>query len=167
MPSIDKNAHELWDIFDDNRNPTGRTVTRGTALGDNENHLVAICYLVNSKGKLLFTRRAKSKVMAGYWECPGGGVLSGEDTLTAAIRETLEEVGIAVRAEDATLYSTIHADHTFYDNWLFPCDVSIDQLVLQESEVDAAKWVSAAEFARMEREHTVLEGIDYFALLES
>ena len=103
MPPTDKNTHELWDVFDDHRNPTGITVTRGTPLKDNQNHQVAICYLVNSKGELLLTRRAKSKVMPGYWECPGGGVLSGEDTLTAAVRETMEEVGITVHAEDARL----------------------------------------------------------------
>ena len=42
------------------------------------------------------------------WECVGGSVVKGEDSLTGAIRETQEEVGLALSPEDGRLiYSVV------------------------------------------------------------
>ena len=45
------------------------------------------------RGRLLLVRRCDS----GAWELPGGRVDVGESAVTAAVRETAEEAGIAVR----------------------------------------------------------------------
>jgi 8-oxo-dGTP diphosphatase len=57
--------------------------------------LIAIA-VVQHAGQVLVGRRGDSAALAGYWEFPGGKVLSGESPAAAAARECLEETGLAV-----------------------------------------------------------------------
>ena len=45
-------------------------------------------------GRLLVARRGPGSHLAGTWEFPGGKIGPGEDALTAARRELLEETGL-------------------------------------------------------------------------
>ena len=47
----------------------------------------------NGKVEVLLGKRALTKRFPGLWEYPGGKVDPGEDLLTAAMRETNEEIG--------------------------------------------------------------------------
>jgi ADP-ribose pyrophosphatase YjhB (NUDIX family) len=58
--------------------------------------LVAGC-LVIDRGRVLLLRRGIVPRL-GYWTFPGGYVDLGESPITAAVRETAEEVGMAVVA---------------------------------------------------------------------
>ena len=49
--------------------------------------------LFDGEGRVLLVRRGSSPYR-GYWSLPGGHIEHGEDSLTAAIRETVEETGI-------------------------------------------------------------------------
>ncbi len=53
-------------------------------------------------------QRQKTDWMAGYWNFPGGLLEKNESLKEAAIRETKEEVGVAVRPEDFELVHVIH-----------------------------------------------------------
>lgn len=44
---------ELWDIYNENREKTGRTIVRGQKLGENEYHLVVHMWIINSNGQFL------------------------------------------------------------------------------------------------------------------
>jgi ADP-ribose pyrophosphatase YjhB (NUDIX family) len=57
---------------------------------------VAAATLPVSRGRVLLTRRA-IEPSRGRWTFPGGYVDWGEDVRAAARRETIEEVGLAVR----------------------------------------------------------------------
>lgn len=61
-------------------------------------HRIVRVFLVNSQGQVLLHRRARSlKDNPGKWDqSVGGHVDSGEDYITAARRETREELGIDV-----------------------------------------------------------------------
>ena len=81
---------EIWDIFDADGNPTGRTVVRGRYfLKPGEYHLVVHIWIVSSDGRLLLQRRSdKKRLMPGEWAATGGAAISGESSFEGAKRET-------------------------------------------------------------------------------
>lgn len=149
---------EYWDIYDKDRRKTGRLQERGRPPASPEDyHLVVEIWLKNSKGEVLLTRRHPAKHYGGLWECTGGSVLAGEESLTAAIREVKEEIGVDLTAgnpgvllaslsvrRDAPGYSA------HYDVYLYERDIPPEALVLQPEEVVDAKWADRAEYERME-----------------
>ena len=52
--------------------------------------------IVEWDNRFLIGRRPEGVPLAGYWEFPGGKVLSGESSAEAAVRECLEETGLRV-----------------------------------------------------------------------
>lgn len=56
------------------------------------------------KDKVLLCRRA-IEPRYGLWTLPAGFLENGETTLQGAVRETLEEAGARIRAEDCELYT--------------------------------------------------------------
>ncbi len=92
---------ELWDIYDSDGALTGRTHPRGQPLAPGDYHLAVTVTVVDSRGRVLLTRRSREKTLCpGVWECPGGGVLAGETSREGAARELLEETGIAAAPEE-------------------------------------------------------------------
>ncbi|MDR3085667.1 MAG: NUDIX domain-containing protein, partial [Christensenellaceae bacterium] len=93
---------ELWDLRDENGRAAGGTVQRGLAnqpqapFPEGRFHLVAIACVCAPGGRLLITRRAPGKFFELSWEFPGGSALVGESGLQAALRETMEETGLAL-----------------------------------------------------------------------
>ena len=57
-------------------------------------HLVVHVWIRNSKGEYLISQRSANRpTYPLMWECVGGSVVKGEDSLQGAIREAKEEVG--------------------------------------------------------------------------
>ena len=95
---------ELWDLYDGRRRPLGKTHRRGLPLAPGEYHIAVIVVIVNHRGEVLLTRRAKEKDLCpGWWENTGGSVLAGETSLQAILRELREETGIHAQPEELTL----------------------------------------------------------------
>ena len=157
---------ELWDIYDENCNLTGRTQERGAPQAPGEYHLSVSVVAVNSRREVLCTLRSMDKPnMPGVWESPGGGVLAGETSLEAAVRELLEETGISAAPEEMVFLSRRKADGFnnegfFMDTYGLRRDISADELVLQPHEVDAAQWLAIDEWERRARSGEILAG-DY------
>jgi 8-oxo-dGTP diphosphatase len=52
--------------------------------------------VVEHEGRFLIGQRPEGVPLAGLWEFPGGKIQSGETPEEAAVRECLEETGVAV-----------------------------------------------------------------------
>ena len=142
---------EIWDVLDQNGNPTGKTALRGQGvLKSGEYHLVVHIWIVSSTGQFLIQRRADDKkLMPGEWAATGGAAVSGEDSFAAARRGLFEELGIKSDRKSLKKLERIKRRNSLLDVWAIVCDIPEEELVLQRSEVAQAKWVSERELRRM------------------
>ncbi len=131
---------ELNDIYDKDRNRTGRLHRRGTPWGEGEYGLVVCVWVYDGRGKLLLTRRAKGKSFAGTWENSGGAAKAGEDSLQAITRELFEETGIRAEPEEFQLIDSDRDGHTHYDFYCLHRATPLNRIVLQPGETDGVKW---------------------------
>ncbi len=138
---------EYFDLYTADRRKLGRKIQRGVPVPHGEYHIVVQIMSVNSKGEILLTQRVPQKTSGGRWECSGGCAISGETSREAAVRELFEETGIRAVPSEISLEWTLTTDSMLRDFYMVHKDVGLDQLVLQSSEVCAAKWVS---FDRLE-----------------
>jgi 8-oxo-dGTP diphosphatase len=146
--------NELWDAYDENRVKTGKIVERGH--GKDVYHLVVSVWIRSSKGEYLISKRSPNKPDPLMWECTGGSAVMGEDSLTAAVREVGEELGVTLNPENGRLFTSIvrpwYPD--ILDVWLFEQDVDINTVVLQEGETCDAMWASKNTILKMIDEGT-------------
>lgn len=133
---------ELWDIYDVNKKPTGRTMRRNDwCLKEGEYHLTVLGVVRRNDGKYLITKRALNKAWApGWWEVPGGAAMAGETSLSAIIREISEETGLDVSgAKGGYVFSYSReniskGDNYFVDIYRFEMDFDESDIKLQEEE---------------------------------
>ena len=98
--------------------------------------------------KLLITQRHPEKSEPLKFDLPGGAVVAGEDTLTGAIRELYEEVGISA-TPDSLIELGERAMGKVYAVSYMLCLDELPPLRLQETEVVGYKLVSKEEFEEL------------------
>ena len=150
---------EYWDVYDKNRVFQNRTIKRGDPFGEGEYYVCCEVWLQNSKGELLVTQRHPNKKAGGLWEFVGGGVLAGETTAQAAMREVKEEIGVILTESELSLLHVYKRRNYFMDIYVVKKDVNIQNIVLDEKETVAAKWVSKVEFGVMVEQQKVVRSV--------
>jgi len=141
---------EILDIYDGNRNKTGKTIIRGQKLAQNEFYLSVHIWIMNSKGEFLIQKRANCvKKWPDMWAMTGGAAVEGEDSELACIREMTEEIGIKPDMKRAQMIMTINRENNFCDIWLIKQDFDIIECKLQEIEVSEAKWATIDQINHM------------------
>ncbi len=140
---------ELWDIYDEAGNKTGRVQRRGDAFAEGDRHLCVHVWIQNASRKYLLTKRAPGKAMAGLWECTGGSALLGEDSLSAALREAREETGLRLDAENGALLFRFSGDHYHCDVWRFCQDFNESDIRLQPGETCDFQLADAETIRRL------------------
>ena len=143
--------NEIWDVFDGDGNLTGKTVARGRCfLKPGECHKVVHMWIVSTDGKFLLQRRSdQKKLMAGEWAATGGAVVSGESSYTAANRELYEELCIFSNKQTLRQILSLKRRNSLLDVWMITCDIKVENLKLQKSEVAEARWVAKEELEQM------------------
>ncbi len=161
---------ELWDLYNENRECTGRTHIRGEKIPQGFYHLVVHVWIRNSKGQFLISQRSADRpTFPLMWECVGGSALAGEDSLTAALREAKEEVGIDLSADrgkmvHSVIRGVIHGVSfgDIMDVWLFEYDGEADLNNATTAEVAQAKWMSREEIKALFAEGEFVHTLAYF-----
>ena len=140
---------EFNDIYDKNRNLTGRIHQRGTRWKFGEFGLVVCVWVYDGKGKLLLTRRAPGKSFAGTWENSGGAARTGENSRQAIARELFEETGIRAEQHEFELISSERTNNTHFDFYCLKRETPIEEITLQPGETDGAQWATFEEVRQM------------------
>lgn len=143
---------ELFDLYTENREPTGQTVERGKPIPEGLYRLVVHICVFNNRGEMLIQRRQPFKAgWSGMWDVSvGGSAVAGENSKTAAERETLEEIGLKISLGRPVL--TIHFDEGFDDFYTVVRDVLMKEITLQPEEVCEVKWAAKEKILAMIRD---------------
>ena len=144
---------ELWDIYDENKQPTGRTMKRNDwHMKPGEFHLTVLGVIARPDGTFLITKRVMTKAWApGWWEVSGGAAQAGESSWEAVRREVREEIGLDVSKADGGYLFTYRrinpdeGDNYFVDVYRFVMDVKDEDLHLQEEETDGYRFATLDE----------------------
>ena len=117
---------EIWDLFDENRQKTNKTIYRSQACPDGFCRLVVHVCIFNKKGEMLIQQRSSTKKSwPNAWDITlGGCAIKGETSKQAIERELYEELGIRYNFSKERPYLTINFDNGFDDFYLrFICCV--------------------------------------------
>ena len=144
---------EFFDLYDINRNRTGKTLERGTKVPEGYYRLVVHVCVFGSDGRLLIQKRQPFKNgWSGMWDLTAGGsALAGDSSQQAASRELKEEIGLDYDLTGVRPAMTIYFDGGFNDIYTINLDVDLDSLKLQETEVEKVKWATEEEILEMLR----------------
>ena len=142
---------EFNDIYDKDRNLTGRIHKRGTPWQEGEYGVVVCVWVYDGYGHLLLTRRAKGKSFAGTWDNSGGAVQAGETSRQAIARELFEETGIRAEPEEFEFLDTDREKNIFYDHYCLKRKVRLKDIVLLPGETDDVMWASFGKVHWMAR----------------
>lgn len=151
---------EMWDIYDNRKQRTGRTMKRNDwHLKEGEYHLTVLGVIMRPDGKFLITKRVMTKAWApGWWEVSGGAVMAGEESLDAVIREVYEETGLDVSGCQDSYLFTYHrenpgeGDNYFVDVYRFVLDFQESDVHLQEEEATGFMLAERAQIEALARQ---------------
>jgi 2,3-bisphosphoglycerate-dependent phosphoglycerate mutase len=161
---------EIWDLYDENRELLGKDHVRGEQLPIDGYHLVVHVWIRNSKGEYLISQRSANRPTHPLmWECVGGSVVKGEDSLQGAIREAKEEVGVDLKPENGQVLFTkirkIIDDKIFndiMDVWLFEYDGEVDLGNATTDEVAQVTWMNREQIKELFEHNMFVETLEYF-----
>lgn len=153
---------ELWDILDKNGNSTGRVHERGKPMGKGEYHLGVCVWIENDNGEYLISQRTPDKLSPNMWESTGGNAVAGDDSLTTALKETKEELGITLEPQNGRMIQHHLRDNVLNDAegsglvdvWLFRQNVEVSAVTLAPDETCGAMWANRDKINRMIDEGT-------------
>lgn len=142
---------ELVDVYDKNRNITGKIIKRKDIgiLNDDEYIITVHCFIINSFDQILLTQRSLSKNRGGKWEETHGGLKSGETSILGMQRELKEEIGVAVQTNELKLVKTLKKKNKFRDIYILKKDIPIDSIKYNDGEVMDCKYVTLEQFKIM------------------
>ena len=151
---------EYWDIYDKDKKRTGRTMKRNDwCLQEGEYHLTVLGVVVRPDGRFLITRRVMTKSWApGWWEVSGGGVMAGEESRDAVVREVREETGLDVSGCGDGYLFTYHrenpgeGDNYFVDVYRFELDFEESDVQIQEKEAAGFQLATVEEIKELARQ---------------
>ena len=150
---------EFNDIYDKDRNLTGRTHRRGTPWRKGEYGLVVCVWVYDGKGRVLLTRRAPEKSYPHTWENSGGAAKAGETSLQAITRELFEETGIRAEEGEFALIASGSDRNCHYDFYCLHRDIPVEEVRLQPGETDGVRWATYEEVHKLIEEKQICKVI--------
>lgn len=142
---------ELFDLYTAEREKTGKTMVRGDRTPDGYYRLVVHVCIFDREGRMLIQQRQPFKQgWSNLWDISvGGSAVAGDSSRSAAERETLEELGLAIDLTDERPSMTLYWENGFDDYYLLTMDLDLNTLRLQPEEVQAVRWAGKEEILQM------------------
>ena len=161
---------EIWDLYNENRELLGKDHVRGEQLPIDRYHLVVHVWIRNSKGEYLISQRSANRpTYPLMWECVGGSVVKGEDSLLGAIREAKEEVGVDLMPENGQVLFTKTRKiidgkifNDIMDVWLFDYDGEVDLGNATTDEVAQVAWMNREQIKELFDVNMFVDTLEYF-----
>lgn len=161
---------EIWDLYNEKRECTGRDHVRGEEVPQGYYHLVVHVWIKNSRGEYLISQRSADRPTHPLkWECVGGSVLKGEDSLTGALRETQEEVGLTLSPKDGKRIDSVVGRvvngvkfSDILDVWLFPYDGPVELATATTQEVTQIAWRNKVQIRELLDRGDLVDTLGYF-----
>lgn len=140
---------ELVDIYN-NRHENLNYKKGRKELVDGEYRISCFIWVINDEDKILLQQRpANTKKMPNMWGTTAGGVIAGETSLEGALRELKEELGIEATKEELEFIGSNKRINDYVEVWLCKKNIDLNELKLEETEVQDAKWFLIEEFENM------------------
>lgn len=150
---------EYIDILDENGKFTGKKSTRSDVHKYGYWHRAILILLINSKGEILLQKRSANKEKnPNLWDLSCAGHLSSGDTsISGAMRELEEELGIKPNEQNMKLIYTIRKsympkegfiENEIQDVYLYRTDVDINNIKMQKEEVSDVKFIPFEIYAK-------------------
>lgn len=153
---------ELFDICDEQGNPTGDIVERSEAHAKGICHRTAHIWIAkkeNGRYKVLLQKRSmdKDSFPGRYDTSSAGHIQAGDEPMESALRELGEELGINAEYEDLDFAGTFRIQYEkefhgkmFRDNevafvFVYQKQVDIADLTIQKEELDGVSWFDLEE----------------------
>lgn len=142
---------ELFDLYTAEREKTEKTMVRGERTPDGYYRLVVHVCIFDREGRMLIQQRQPFKQgWSNLWDISvGGSAVAGDSSRSAAERETLEELGLAIDLTDERPSMTLYWENGFDDYYLLTMDLDLNTLRLQPEEVQTVRWAGKEEILQM------------------
>lgn len=164
---------ELIDVLDENGVKTGEILPRDEIHKKGLWHRSIVVAIINDNNEILLQQRSEQKEKnAGMWDISVAGHIStGQDALSAAAREINEEVSISLgynidiksfrymfSYRTIQKFSDDFIENQFYDFFILRKEkLNIKDIKMQESEVQAVKFVDINELEEMRNKKIIVE----------
>lgn len=144
---------ELIDVLTPEGQPTGIRKPKDAIHRDGDWHRASHVWILSPDGQFLLQRRSLRKINnPGLWDVSVAGHISAGETATdAAVRETLEEIGLSIEAGDLHFVTTLrescvlnrgaYIDNEFHEIFVVRRQIDLRSLRLDPEEVAEVKWV--------------------------
>ena len=143
---------EQWDVYDGTGTRTGKTKTRSDVWEHGEYHLGVSLWLINANAQVLVQKRAATKrLFPNVWCNVCGSAIAGETSKAACVRETWEEIGIAVSECDLSFIGSTMNGNNIYDDYAIRNDYHIKRFAFSSEEVSELRWTSLEEISELFR----------------
>lgn len=161
-------------MYNERRELTGLEHRREDKIPQGYYYLVVHVWIKNKKGEYLISQRSSDRpTYPLMWECAGGSVLKGEESLTGALRETEEEAGIRLSPKDGKLIHSVSgriADGVMFsdivDVRLFEYDGKVDPGTATTKEVAQVEWMKRSKIKELFENGEFVKTLGYFFELD-
>lgn len=154
---------EMFDVIDEDGNKTGLIKERGVVHREGALHATSHIWIARENQQsgydiLLQKRSATKDSHPGCYDISSAGHIgAGDDSLSSALRELQEELGVIAKPEHlkefgvqyknykGEFYGKPFRDHQRSILYLYTEPVDIDTLILQESEIESVIWMDYKE----------------------
>ena len=149
---------EKFELVDKNGNKTGRVITYLDTC--NPNNIPGECFLpvvgvviINHKNEILLQKRSMlKKSNPGKWGICGGKINLGETPIDAALRETLEEIGVNIEKDKIKVIREAANGKCYFIIFYIKKDIDIKECRLKNDEVEELRYFRVEELEGLDNE---------------